>query len=86
MMFIILVYDAGDNRNAKVLKIGRRFLHRVQNSVLEGTITESAYMRMMREIEDVLDAEDSVIVYRTIDAKNVDRVTIGNSITPNTIL
>ena len=38
-MFIILVYDVGEKRVAKVLKICRKYLNWVQNSVLEGEIS-----------------------------------------------
>ena len=34
-MFVILVYDVGEKRVAKVLKICRKYLTWVQNSVLE---------------------------------------------------
>lgn len=36
-----MVYDVNEKRVNKVLKIGRKYLNWVQNSVLEGEITVS---------------------------------------------
>jgi CRISPR-associated endonuclease Cas2 len=40
-MFLILVYDVNEKRVNKVLKTCRKYLHWVQNSVLEGEISEA---------------------------------------------
>ncbi len=40
-MFVILVYDFEQKRVAKALKIARKYLYWVQNSVFEGEITKS---------------------------------------------
>jgi len=45
-MFVIMVYDAGERRNSKVLKVGRKYLHWVQNSVFEGELTEANYRKL----------------------------------------
>ena len=47
-MFIILVYDVGEKRVAKVLKKCRQYLYWVQNSVFEGEITP-AKLKMLKE-------------------------------------
>ena len=39
-MYLIMVYDINEKRVKKVLKIGRKYLDWIQNSVLEGEITE----------------------------------------------
>ena len=39
-MYIILVYDIGEKRVAKMLKLCRRYLNWIQNSVFEGEITD----------------------------------------------
>jgi CRISPR-associated protein Cas2 len=38
-MYVIMVYDVNQARLGKVLKIGRRYLVWVQNSVLEGELS-----------------------------------------------
>jgi CRISPR-associated protein Cas2 len=45
-LYAVLVYDAGDTRNYDALKICRRYLHWVQNSVFEGPLTP-AQLRLL---------------------------------------
>ena len=40
-MYLIVVYDVGEERVGKVCKFMRRYLPRVQNSVFEGELPES---------------------------------------------
>jgi len=61
---VILVYDIGEKRVGKVLKICRKYLHWVQNSVFEGEITEAKLEKLKRELKMVMEPEeDSVIIY-----------------------
>lgn len=39
-MYVVLVYDMGEKRVGKMLKLCRRYLNWIQNSVFEGEITE----------------------------------------------
>ena len=76
-MFVILVYDVGQKRVAKVLKKCRQYLYWVQNSVFEGEHahkTKATY----KELDKILDkSEDSVIVYRFESMKYSSREIIG---------
>lgn len=54
-MFVILVYDFNTKRVNKALKIGRKYLHWVQNSVLEGEISNANYVKMKKELERVME-------------------------------
>jgi len=64
-LFVILVYDVGQKRVAKVLKTARKYLYWVQNSVLEGDISESNYKKLKMELEKIIHKkEDSVIFYK----------------------
>jgi CRISPR-associated protein Cas2 len=77
-MFAILVYDAGVKRDPKVLKLCRRYLSWVQNSVFEGEITEGKYKMLKREIREIINnKEDSVIVYLLQSTKYSSRDVIG---------
>ena len=63
-MRVILVYDIGVKRVQKVLKICRKYLTWVQNSVFEGEITPGKLERLKKELEFVIEPEeDSVIIY-----------------------
>ena len=39
-MYVILVYDCSEKRVGKMLKLYRKYLNWIQNSVFEGEITE----------------------------------------------
>lgn len=63
-MYVIMVYDVNEKRVNKVLKIGRKYLNWVQNSVLEGEITVSKYEKLKMELLDKINKdEDSIIFY-----------------------
>ena len=63
-MFVILVYDVNVSRVGKVLKISRRYLTWVQNSVLEGELTEATLRALRNELARVINPkEDSVLFY-----------------------
>lgn len=63
-LFVILVYDFNEKRVAKALKIARKYLHWVQNSVFEGEISEANYKKLKIELQNIMNSdEDSVIFY-----------------------
>ncbi|MDN5330859.1 MAG: CRISPR-associated protein Cas2 [Tepidanaerobacteraceae bacterium] len=77
-MFLILVYDVGEKRVGKVLKICRKYLNWVQNSVLEGEITEAAMRKLKLELKRAIDEkEDSVIFYILRTTKYSEREILG---------
>ena len=77
-MYVILVYDVQVSRVAKVLKIARRYLSWVQNSVLEGDLTRAQFRRLKAEIRQVIDEEqDRVLFYTLRSAKDLRRETLG---------
>ena len=63
-MFVLMVYDAGVKRVGPILKTARRYLNWVQNSVLEGEITQGKLKALKRDLAEVIKPEyDSVIFY-----------------------
>ena len=69
-MFIILVYDVGQKRVGKVLKRCRKYLSWVQNSVLEGEITEVSLAKLKFELDKLIDHNtDSIIIYKLRQTK-----------------
>lgn len=79
-MYVILVYDVKVERVAKVLKVGRRYLTWVQNSVLEGELTWAQYEKLKGELRNVMDAsEDSVLFYRLRSTNWMEREQLGAS-------
>lgn len=77
-MYVIMVYDVKVERVSRVLKIARKYLNWVQNSVLEGEITAGKYARLKREISGTINVEeDSVIFYVFENTKYTSRERIG---------
>ncbi|MEM4406979.1 MAG: CRISPR-associated endonuclease Cas2 [Candidatus Methanomethylicaceae archaeon] len=77
-LYVIMVYDVGAERVARVLKVARCYLHWVQNSVLEGELTPGNFERLKAEVSDVIDQEkDSVTFYILRTTKYLTKVTIG---------
>ena len=50
-MFIIVVYDICEDRVVRILKICRKYLNWVQNSVFEGEITKANFVKLKAELE-----------------------------------
>jgi CRISPR-associated protein Cas2 len=79
-MYVILVYDINEKRVQKVLKICRKFLHWVQNSVFEGEITEAKLFKLKQQLNHVIDPEeDSVVIYTFLTEKYSRREILGKS-------
>jgi len=77
-MFIILVYDVGQKRVSKVLKTARKYLYWVQNSVLEGELTEAQFENFKHELKKIIKEEyDSLIFYTFRTTKYSERELIG---------
>ncbi|MGB4437112.1 MAG: CRISPR-associated endonuclease Cas2, partial [Acetomicrobium sp.] len=77
-MFVILVYDVEQKRVAKVLKKCREDLFWIQNSVLEGELTEMKLRQLKRELKTIIDEEqDSVIIYKFQSTKYSSREVLG---------
>ena len=78
MMFVILVYDVGEKRVAKALKTARKYLYWVQNSVLEGEISEANLRRLKDELRKLSNENvDSFIFYSFRTTKYYNREIIG---------
>lgn len=73
-MFVILVYDIGEKRVGKILKITRKYLYRVQNSVFEGEISEANLKMLKKELFGKMNKkEDSLIIYKFRSMKYYER-------------
>ena len=77
-MYIILVYDINEKRVSKMLKLCRRYLHWIQNSVFEGEISEVKLKELLSEASDFIDeSEDSIIIFKNTDKKWLDKQIVG---------
>lgn len=77
-MYIILVYDVGTKRCGKMLKLCRRYLNWIQNSVFEGEITEVKLLELKHYAMLIMDEEtDSLIIFKTRQEKWLDKEIVG---------
>lgn len=77
-MYVILVYDMGEKRVAKMLKLCRRYLNWIQNSVFEGELSEGKLKALIQEAETFMEAEeDSIIVFSSRQQSWLDKQIIG---------
>ena len=76
-MYVIVVYDMEADRTQKMLKLCRRYLVHVQNSVLEGEISEGDLAQLRGEIEDTLNPGESTIIYELSSDTLLNRTVYG---------
>lgn len=77
-MYVILVYDVGEKRVGKMLKLCRRYLNWIQNSVFEGEISEVSLLELCIKAKELMDeTEDSVILFKSRDERWLDKQIIG---------
>lgn len=74
---MVLVYDVSVERVAKVLKICRMYLTWVQNSVLEGEMTDGDLIRLKEMINDVIDENVDSVTFYLLARKYDDKIVLG---------
>ncbi|MEM2857131.1 MAG: CRISPR-associated endonuclease Cas2 [Candidatus Nitrosocaldaceae archaeon] len=77
ILYIIMVYDVGIERVNKVLKVGRKYLIWIQNSVLEGEITDADFIRLKEEISNIIDKESDSVLFFSLRSKYDSKIVIG---------
>ena len=78
-MYVILVYDIGEKRVGKMLKLCRKYLNWIQNSVFEGNISEVKLKELILSAEKIMkkEEEDSLIIFSGRTEKFLDKHIIG---------
>ena len=77
-MYIIAVYDINEKRVAKMLRLCRRYLNWIQNSVFEGEITPVKLNEFILKAEEIMNKkEDSLIIFKSRDIRWLDKQIIG---------
>lgn len=80
-MYIILVYDIGEKRVGKMLKLCRRYLNWIQNSVFEGEISEVKLKELIAKAESIMDKEfDSVIIFKARQERWLEKQIVGKEL------
>lgn len=77
-MYVILVYDIGQRRVGKMLKLCRQYLNWIQNSVFEGEITEVKLKELLATAKKMMkEEEDSIIIFKSRDEKWLEKQVVG---------
>ena len=77
-MYIILVYDVEEKRVGKMLKLCRRYLNWIQNSVFEGELSEVKLKELLAFAKKLLDLEkDSIIIFKSRQEEWLVKEVIG---------
>ena len=77
-MYCIVVYDINEKRVAKMLKLCRRYLNWIQNSVFEGEISELKLKEFIFEARQIMDESyDSLIIFSSRNERWLDKQVVG---------
>jgi CRISPR-associated protein Cas2 len=77
-MYIILVYDIGEKRVGKMLKLCRQYLNWIQNSVFEGEITEVKLKELISRARLFMkEDKDSLIIFKSREQRWLEKEIIG---------
>lgn len=77
-MYVIVIYDVGEKRVGKMLKLCRQYLCWIQNSVLEGELSETKLRELKIKMKNVIDeAEDSIIIFTNKLGYNMNKQILG---------
>ena len=77
-MYVILVYDFGERRVGKMLKLCRRYLNWIQNSLFEGEISEVRLKELLMQCDAFMKKEeDSIIIFSGSSQNAMDKVIVG---------
>lgn len=77
-MYVIIVYDVGEKRVGKMLRLCRKYLHWIQNSVFEGEITDVKLKELLLLARKIMKLnEDSVLVFKSRDEKWLEKEVVG---------
>jgi CRISPR-associated protein Cas2 len=77
-MYVILVYDINEKRVGKMLKLCRKYLNWIQNSVFEGEITKVKLKELIMYAKKIMELdEDSLIIFKTRQEKWLDKEVVG---------
>ena len=77
-MYVILVYDCGEKRVAKMLKLCRCYLNWIQNSVFEGELTDVKLKELKSKASKIMEkSEDSLIIFTSRQNNWLSKEIIG---------
>ncbi|MCR9288939.1 MAG: CRISPR-associated endonuclease Cas2 [Bacteroidetes bacterium] len=80
-MYVIAVYDVDSKRCPKMLKLCRRYLNWIQNSVFEGEMSTVQLKELIIEAKKIMDERtDSFIIFNNRHKNWLDKQVIGKEL------
>ncbi|WP_041469300.1 CRISPR-associated endonuclease Cas2 [Chloroherpeton thalassium] len=76
-MYYIAVYDVGEKRVGKMLKIFRKYLHHIQNSVFEGELTDADFLRLKIEVKKLYKPNEDSVIFFSLTGKYLQKEVLG---------
>ena len=77
-MYVIAVYDIGEKRVGKMLKLFRKYLNWIQNSVFEGELSSVQLKKLKLEARKIMDlSTDSLIIFSNRNPKWLEKEIVG---------
>lgn len=76
-MYYIAVYDVNQRRVGKMLKLFRKYLNHVQNSVFEGELADADYLRLKAEAKQLINESEDSVIFFALNSKYLERETLG---------
>jgi len=77
-MYVILIYDCGEKRVGKMLKLCRKYLNWIQNSVFEGEISDVKLKELTLKAKNFMEEDkDSLIIFSGRTEKWMEKQVIG---------
>jgi CRISPR-associated protein Cas2 len=76
-MYVILMYDVNQKRVGKMLKLCRRYLHWIQNSVFEGELSDVKLKKLKSEANNIMQDSDSLIIFKSKDERWLEKEIVG---------
>ena len=78
MPYFVAVYDVNQKRVGKMLKLFRRYLTWIQNSVFEGELTSAQFKELQNNANKIIEDNDGVVFYQLRDERYLERIALGN--------
>ncbi len=82
-MFIVCTYDVDEKKCSKYMKILRKYLFHVQESVFEGTLTPKQFKTLKEELKNIKGDNDSVIFYVSYNEKQIYKYDLDGNNPPD---
>ena len=77
-MYTILIYDVNEKRVGKMLKLCRRYLNWIQNSVFEGDISAIKLQELKNKAQEIMHSDqDSLIIFHSREKRWLQKEVIG---------